>query len=111
LYAVFLQPKASRILKKLKKKAKTRFKAINKSLTELTKDPRNETVPLQDPYFYGLRRARAGDDDRIIFQICEECRNDDTMIKMRKCIDCKDIPDNGVKVFDIPKRKDAYKIR
>ena len=76
---------------------------------ELAQDPKTNSVPLQDPYFYGLRRMKAGE-DRIKFQICEECKDNDTVRELRQCIDCGDIPENGVKVFDITHRRSSYKI-
>jgi hypothetical protein len=51
--------------------------------------------------------ARA--DDRIIFQICKECRNDPNILKERECFDCDDVPENGIMVFDIDARKRVYK--
>jgi mRNA-degrading endonuclease RelE of RelBE toxin-antitoxin system len=108
VYKVFLQPKADKTYKKMKKKAKIRFQAVTESLTGLSEDPKNETIPLKDVEFYGFRRAKT-DDDRIIFQICDDCRANKTIMKLRQCIDCEDIPDNGIKVFEIQLRKDAYK--
>jgi len=109
LYDVFLQPNAERQLKKLRKKAKLRYETTMESLNGLSNDPKKDSIPLQDPVFRGLRRVRAGDHDRIIFQICEECRADPTIKKLRRCTDCDRMPINAVKVFDIPVRRDAYK--
>lgn len=105
---VFLQQKACRQLKKLKKKAKVRYEKILKCLDELSEDAENDSILLQDPIFYGLRRMKAKD-DRIIFQICKECRSNPTIMRLRQCIDCEEIPANGIKVFEIQLRKDAYK--
>ena len=77
-------------------------------LKELAQDPENESIPLQDPYFFGLRRMKAGE-DRVKFQLCKECRLNPAIAKLRQCVDCGDIPENGIKVFDIIHRSSAYK--
>ena len=79
-------------------------------LRELAQDPKNESIPLQDPYFYGLRRMKAGE-DRVKFQICEECKSNPTIAELRQCVDCNDIPENGIKVFDVMHRSSSYKKR
>lgn len=106
LYDVFLQPNVDHDLGKLAKKAKVRYNAVRKALDAMTDDV-SDSIPLVDPMFYGLRRAKA-DEDRIIFQICSECRKTEAIKKMRKCIDCDQIPENGIKVFDIDDRRTAY---
>ena len=110
LYEIFLQPRAEKQLRKLQKKAKTRYEKIMERLQELAQDPKGKSIPLEDPYFYGLRRMKAGE-DRVKFQICEECRDNDTIRELRQCTDCDDIPENGIKVFDITIRRSSYKIR
>ena len=106
LYEIFLQPNVSHDLSKLAKKAKVRYNAVRKALDTMINDVR-ESIPLIDPMFYGLKRAKA-DEDRIIFQICSECRGNEAIKKMRKCIDCEQIPENGIKVFDIDDRRTVY---
>jgi len=73
-------------------------------------DPISISLALQDPLLKGFRRAKAGD-DRIIFQICKECRKDPDILKERECFDCDDVPENGIMVFDIDARKRVYKKR
>lgn len=109
LYEVFLHPRAEKQLRKLQKKAKVRHEKIMRRFHELAEDPENESIQLQDKFFYGLRRTKAGE-DRIILQICEECRSNPLIREQRRCVDCNDIPENGIKVFDITPRKSSYKI-
>jgi mRNA-degrading endonuclease RelE of RelBE toxin-antitoxin system len=88
---VYLQSSVEHDLKKLERKAKVRYNAIREALDFLTQDT-GDSIFLEDPAFYGLRRMKA-DKDRIIFQVCSECDQ---------------IPENGIKVFDIEIRRTAY---
>lgn len=108
LHEIFLQPRAEKKLRKLQKKAKARYEIIMRRLDELAKDPESESIPLQDSFFYGLRRMKAGV-DRVILQICEECRHTPLVKKMRQCVDCDEIPESGIKIFDILHRRLSYK--
>ena len=108
MYELFLQSQASKDLIKLQKKAKIRHENVSKTLSLMAERPFLESVKLKDDVFHGLRRARAGD-DRIIFLICEECRNEVLLSEDDKCIDCSDIPENGIKIFNILPRKHAYR--
>lgn len=110
LYEIFLQPRAEKELRILRKRAKVRYEKIMERLQELAKDPKNESIPLQDAYFFGLRRMKAGE-DRVKFQICEECKSNPTISGLRQCVDCNDIPENGIKVFDVMHRSSSYKKR
>ena len=70
-------------------------------------DPYTESVLLVDPKLRGLRRVVA-DSDRVIFQICSECKGVPQIRKMRNCIDCDSMPSNAIKIIDVPPRKSAY---
>jgi len=110
MYEVFLQSTARKQLKKLKRE-KVRLEAIEKVIQVLRQDPRSDdSVELLDPDFYGLRRMKT-EVDRIVYQVCEDCRGNAAIQLLRKCIDCDDIPEKGIKIFDIPVRRDAYKKR
>lgn len=107
LREIYLQPSVAHDLKKLQKKAKVRYDKIREKLNTLANDSEDESIPLQDQYFQGLRRIRAGE-DRIIFQRCEECWDNPIVQKLRRCNDCDTIPENAIKVFDIHNRRNAY---
>ena len=70
-------------LSKLKKREKIRYQTIDESIKTLITDPYIDSVPLLDQQFRGFRRKKAGI-DRVIFQICSECRADQTIKKKRK---------------------------
>lgn len=107
MYTVYLQQRVDKKLAKLKKRERIRHQAINESIKTLITDPFTDSVPLLDQQFRGFRRIKAGI-DRVIFQICSECRADQTIKKKRNCSDCESMPENAIKVFDIPPRKNAY---
>ena len=110
MYDIYLQSQASKELKKLSKREKKRHEDITDVLDLLSVDPFGDSVKLKDEMFQGLRRAKAGE-DRILFLVCEECRSGLLMSEDDKCIDCDDIPENGVKIFNIIPRKHAYRRR
>lgn len=110
VFEVRLQKDPQKTLTRLKKKYRPRYQAISKTLLNLQVDPISYSIALQDPYLFGFRRAKAGE-DRIIFQICKECRADENIRKERMCFDCESIPENGLMVFDIDARKKIYKNR
>jgi len=107
LYELYITEKAQKQLDKLKKKAKIRWDAIQELLKKMREDPFIDTLELQDPLFKKLRRAKT-EDDRIFFQICENCRSNSTIMKLRQCIDCADIPENGIKIFETDVRNNVY---
>jgi len=109
LYEVHFQPHAKRDLKWYKRKAKDRYRVILERLEELEKDPQNESIELTGQEFHGLRRLKAGI-DRVRLMICEDCRRDPTNhpIHLQRCSDCDDIPENGIKVFQITPRRKGY---
>jgi len=108
MYEIHLQKAPQKTLKRLKSRYKPRFDEITKVLNDLMNDPFSISIEINDPLLKGLRRARAGD-DRIIFQICKECRDDPDILRERECFDCDDVPENGIMVFDIDARKRVYK--
>jgi mRNA-degrading endonuclease RelE of RelBE toxin-antitoxin system len=75
LYEIHLQQSVEKELKRMQKRAKTRFQKIQESLGLLQAEPKTESIQLLDQVFHGLRRAKAGE-DRILFMICEECRRE-----------------------------------
>lgn len=107
MYEVISEPRVEKQLRKLQRRAKVRHENILEKFKELEVDPRNETVELIDPVFNKLRRART-DDDRIFFQICEDCRDDPLINQLRQCSDCESTPENGIKIFEIHPRRTAY---
>jgi len=108
VYKIYLLSNATRQLKRLQKKARSRFDEINKVFDQLSVDPKTESILLKDPILRGFRRAKA-DEDRIRFRICEECREDQLFLKNRKCVDCHGMPENAIKIFDIEHRRSVYK--
>ena len=103
MYEIRLQSDPEKTIEKLAKKARSRFLTINEALEQLSRDPYMNTEALQDPLLKGFRRVRAKS-DRIVFQLCEECRRDSYLMEKRQCIDCSTFPDNTIMVFDIDTR-------
>ncbi|MCW4049131.1 MAG: hypothetical protein NWE89_05275 [Candidatus Bathyarchaeota archaeon] len=108
MYEVRMQSKPEKELQRLKKRAKPRWERITERMNELGDDPIQGSIQLKGPILHGFRKVRAGD-DRIIYQICEECRDFPDIKNLRQCFDCDDISDNWVMVFDIEPRKSSYK--
>lgn len=107
LYEVWLQPNVEKKYTKLKRRYRARWIRIRKRLDDLEIDPYHGAIDLKDPTFHGLKRVRAGK-DRISYQICEECRNDLEIHELRNCVDCDNISQNAIKIFDIDDRDSIY---
>ena len=103
MYEIRLQSDPQKTVERLAKKARSRFLTINNVLAQISQDPYADTELLQDPLLSGFRRARA-EGDRIVFQLCEECRRDSHLMEKRQCVDCSTFPDNTIMVFDIDTR-------
>lgn len=109
MYEVRLQPDAENAINWLQKRDRGRLREVDKVIRKLMKDPYSNSIPLIDPFFNGFRRARAGM-DRIIFQLCEECRADPTVFNDRGCHDCNEMSDNVLKIWNVVHRdEDTYK--
>ena len=91
--------------KKFKKLDKSVKKEIDKKVKFLSGDPYGGAgnIGHLKGEFEGLRRIRVGRNWRIYFAICEECRQLG-YTNLRNCLDCRDIPDKSVKLFDIIKK-------
>lgn len=91
--------------KKFKKLDKSVQKEIDKKIRFLAENPYAGAgnVGHLKGEFKGLRRIRVGRRWRVIFAVCEECRQLG-YADLRKCLDCKDIPDKSLKLFDIIKK-------
>ena len=91
--------------KKLKSLDKSVREQIDKKIKFLANNPYGGAgnVGHLKGEFKGLRRIRVGRSWRIIFAICEECRKLGYK-DLRKCVDCENISDKSVKLFDIWKK-------
>jgi len=107
LYEVWLQPNVEKKFTRLRRRDRARWTRIRKRLDDLEKDPRHGAIDLKDPSFHGLKRVRAGK-DRISYQICEECGIDLKIHELRNCIDCENMSQNTIKIFDIDDRDSIY---
>ena len=91
--------------KKLKKFDGRNKKRITKSIEKLSSNPYHNTTHLKGN-FQGKRKYRAGD-LRIVFAICEECQKLQHN-RINNCIDCDDLPENRLKMFDVGLRGAIY---
>jgi len=107
LYEVWLQSNVIKELQKLKRRDRARWRRISERFRDLESDPKHGAIDLQDPMFKGLKRVRAGK-DRIVFQICEDCRANLEIRELRNCIDCDNISEKGIKIFDVGTRDTIY---
>jgi len=80
-------------------------KRVHRGINDLHEDPYRRSKQLHGN-LKGKRKHREGN-LRIEFAVCEECRklrHD----KINKCIDCGDMPENALKVFDADFRGAIY---
>lgn len=71
-------------------------KQIEQHIQDLVIDPWHNTKFLKAQY-RGKRRLWLNRSDRLVFVICEECRELDHFI-YNQCEDCESIPENTLKV-------------
>ena len=81
------------------------IKKVKTALEKLKLNPKKESKSLQGNY-KGKRSHRSGK-LRLILAVCEECRARG-YDSINACVDCSDIPDNGVMFFDALYRSEAY---
>jgi len=91
-------------------------KQIEKKVIFILDDPYYNTEPLQDKKGYDLRGLRSKKIDRnfrIIFAICEECKQMRLQDKnINICIDCpEDAPEKTVIFLTVGTHKGAYTLR
>lgn len=103
VYEIYLTSKFGKSIKKMDAHTKQR---IEKSINDLSNDPYRKSEYLRGK-LKGRRKHRMGD-LRIVFAICEECRELGHHT-INNCIDCDDLPKNGLKIFDIGLRGAIYK--
>ncbi len=101
-YDIYSTSKFDRALKRLDNPIATR---IQEGLTDISTEPYTKSEQLQGP-LKGKRKHRVGN-LRIVFAICEECRElgHDSI---NNCVDCDNMPDNALKVFDAGFRGAIY---
>jgi len=75
------------------------------ALREIVRDPYKVSVFLKGD-LKGKRKFRKGR-VRIVFAICEECRRLGHQ-QINQCVDCDEIPNNAIKVFDVGLRGQIY---
>lgn len=78
---------------------------IDKGIKNLSEHPGHNTKFLKGE-FRGKRVCRIGK-IRIIFAICEECRKEGH-ITLNGCVDCNEMQDKTIKLFDIDNRGNVY---
>lgn len=101
-YDIYLIDKLN---KKLAKTDDQIVRRIHKGISDLYENPYQISEQLHGD-LKGKRKHREGN-LRIEFAICEECRKlgHDTI---NKCVDCGDMPENALKVFDADFRGAIY---
>ena len=102
LYDVYLTTDFKKNLRRFDGSDKKR---IAKSIEKLSSNPYHNTPHLKGN-LQGRRKYRAGN-LRIVFAICEECQKLEHN-KINNCIDCDDLPENGLKMFDVGLRGAIY---
>lgn len=91
--------------KKLTKKNAELKRRIEEAIGEICNAP--EKSKLLKGEFEGKRSYSFGN-YRIVFAICGECRRRG-FVRLNRCRDCGEKPDNSIVFFDIEHRKRVYK--
>lgn len=106
-YRIYETHKAEKNREKLEKGGSHIINDIMKAYEQLFEDPYYGSK-LLSKNLRGKRSKRIiRGKARIEFAICEECRRFGYE-NLNKCVDCKSIPDNGIKIFDIFYRGRGY---
>ena len=84
-------------------------KIIDKAIREVLFNQPYKSKKLVSPELKSKRSLRA-QDYRVVFAICEECRESNYM-RLNGCKDCKKHGTNDIIMFTCTHRKHAYKIR
>jgi hypothetical protein len=106
-YALYETDKAEKSRKKLEKGGTHIKESIERAYGRLSQDPYSGTIFLKGP-LRGKRKLKfMGKKLRIEFAICEECRRLGHK-NLNKCMDCKHIPNNVVKIFDVFFKERGY---
>lgn len=72
---------------------------VQERINDLIADPWRNTEFLKGQY-RGKRKIHLNDSDRLVFVICEECRELDHY-KFNRCSDCDDTPENTLVVASL----------
>jgi Txe/YoeB family toxin of Txe-Axe toxin-antitoxin module len=96
------------------KKYSSMKKQIEKKVLSILENPYYNTEPLENRPIYnlmGIRSKRIDRNFRILFSICEECRDLFTKVSDAKpCTYCdKGLPDNCIIFFVVRPHKKVYK--
>ena len=105
---VHIKPKALAYAQKLDKKLRN---ATNKRIDDLEQDFSQHSDLLTAP-LKGLRSTDVKKDYRIIFAVCEECRNNGwEELNRPRCECCGTLPLNAIHIVKIGHRKNVYNIK
>lgn len=105
MFEVRTTKRFNRKARKFKKNAEAKRK-INESVEILKTNPYHNSMSLQGNY-KGKRKNRKGD-LRIVFAICEECR-ELGYTDINRCLDCDKHSDQTLMLFDVDSRPRAYR--
>jgi mRNA-degrading endonuclease YafQ of YafQ-DinJ toxin-antitoxin module len=83
---------------------KTQEKINNTILEEIQTNPKN--FPLMKYEYAGLRESKIVGTLRLLFAICDECR--ELRNNLKKCIDCNEIEQNTIKLLSVFYHKHKY---
>lgn len=106
MYDVRLTRACLKRLKKIYSKSKAAQHLVEKRLDDLRNDPYAGSYFLVGATLKGKRALHAGK-LRIVFAICEECRELEHT-RFNDCYDCDEIPDNTIVVFTVDSHDRAY---
>jgi len=106
-YDLYETDKAKKSRKKLERGGTHIKESIRRAYEHLSRDPTFNTMFLEGT-LRGKRKYKfMGAKLRIEFAICKECRRLGHTT-LNNCIDCKDIPDDVVKIFDVFFKERGY---
>ena len=106
MYAVYIKRHFQRSLEKLTERDKTLKKVIESRVKALSDFPLHDSKLLHGR-FLGKRRTYVGKKYRIIYSICEECREKNYK-RFNQCPDCEEKPDKSIILWDVNKREVIY---
>ncbi len=101
-FELLQSPKFEHDFKNFDKKTQKRINTI--ILEEVLTNPYNFTLMKYE--YAGVREVRLGRNLRILFAICDECREIRT--KINRCIDCSEIDQNSIKLLTSFYHKNKY---
>lgn len=109
MYEAFYHEGFNPQVKKLTKRNNTLASRLERTIENLRTNPYHNTFNLIGPYLKGKRRAWVGRRHRIVFAICEECRENEWE-EHNNCNACDEKKDETLVFFKFGPRDKVYNV-